>query len=164
MRAFSICFVVSVVLMAMPTGASAQSLPSDPDAGSPAGKVYELPVDRARKDAAPRQGSSQPDDGGSTESSGDTGQADPSIRSENNFGTSSSVPGVERRDRAAGSERAKDRVGRAVEGVGQIAGGSAARAGEGPSEGVVFSLVGVLLAVGGVIGVVAARRQSRGRS
>jgi hypothetical protein len=169
MREFSISLVVCLVVMAIPAGAGAQSLPSDPESDSPSGAVYEIPVDRARKDAAPRQDSSQQSDSGPTEGSGDAGEGDTSIRSENNFGTSSSVPGAEseegakRRDGAAGSDR-NDGVGGAVESVGEIAGRPAARAGEGPSEGVVFSLVGVLLAVGGVIGVVAARRHGRGRT
>lgn len=60
---------------------------TDPSAGSPAGSVYELPVDGGRQDAAPRGG-----DGGSSTTAGlpDEGSL---YRSENNFGTSSQVPG-----------------------------------------------------------------------
>ncbi len=55
---------------------------SDPQPGSPPGRVYELPVDTGRKDAAPRGGDSGSDSSGST------------FRSENNFGTSATVPGA----------------------------------------------------------------------
>ena len=66
----------------MATGAAfAQS--TDPQPGSPPGRVYELPVDTGRKDAAPRGG-----DSGSNNSPSST------FRSENNFGTSAAVPGA----------------------------------------------------------------------
>ena len=54
---------------------------TDPQPGSPPGRVYELPVDTGRKDAAPRGGDKGSDPASST------------FRSENNFGTSGSVPG-----------------------------------------------------------------------
>lgn len=64
---------------------------TDPGAGSPAGQVYELPLERGRSDAAPA-----PRDGGAPD------RSEGSVyRSENNFGSSSQVPGVERRARAA---------------------------------------------------------------
>ena len=55
---------------------------TDPPPGSPPGRVYELPVDTGRKDAAPRGGESGSNSSGSN------------FRSENNFGTSASVPGA----------------------------------------------------------------------
>jgi hypothetical protein len=63
---------------------------TDPSAGSPAGTVYELPVDKGRTDAAPgRKG----DGGGGGDESG-TADGGSLYRSENNFGTSARVPGA----------------------------------------------------------------------
>ena len=173
--------------MAMPAGAPAQSLPSDPEADSPSGVVYELPVDRARKDAAPKRRSSpggggSESDGGSTGggsgdggSSGDgaaAGESELSIRSENNFGTSSNVPGAdragadrrgERRDRRAADVPGEEDAGGPIGDLGRLAPSSATSGPEGPSDGVVFLLLGALVAVGTGIGVVAGRRAARDR-
>lgn len=65
--------------------------PSDPSSGSPAGTVYELPVDKGRNDAAPG-GKGGGGNGGGTES-GPLGNGS-LYRSENNFGTSGRVPGA----------------------------------------------------------------------
>jgi hypothetical protein len=187
MRVVSLCSLVSVVLMAMPAGASAQSQPSDPEADSPSGVVYELPVDRARKDAAPKRRSS-PGGGGSESggpgggspgggsggggSSGDGGAAGESevgIRSENNFGTSSQVPGADgaasdlRGNRPAPDAPGEDDGGGSIDELGQLAPSSAASAAKGPSDSVVFLLLSALVAVGAGIGVVAGRRAARDR-
>lgn len=78
--------------------AAAQDAPGDPEPSSPSGTVYQLPVDRARQDAAPRHrpaaSPSRPSSGG-----GGGGAAAPpagagSIRSENGFNTSTHVPGT----------------------------------------------------------------------
>jgi hypothetical protein len=194
MRAVSICSLLCVVLIAMPAGATAQSRPSDPEADSPSGVVYELPVDRARKDAAPRRGSSRQDGGEDTNSGAGSpgggssgngssgsgtdgtglvaGSNETSIRSENNFGTSSQVPGAEarggrgdgaRRGAGSGGSGAGEGAGGAVDGLGELAPSSAAGAAEGPSDGVVFLLLAALLGVGGLIGVAAGRRAARDR-
>jgi hypothetical protein len=96
----------------------------DPSAESPAGHVYQLPVDTARSDAAPKRppgrgGTSTPTDedsspppaapaaggvppagapgGAGGDAAAGDGRARPSsaIRSENGFGTSTRVPGVD---------------------------------------------------------------------
>lgn len=65
------------------SGSALAQAPGDPDPGSPPGRVYELPVDTGRRDAAPRGGGN-----------GDAGAPIiSSFRSENNFGTSAVVPG-----------------------------------------------------------------------
>jgi hypothetical protein len=132
--------VVATALLVAPAPASAQGTASDPGAETPSGHVYELPLDSARGDAAPKRsyagdadssdsagardsgtsGSGRPA-GGSGATSGDgpredspAGQdgADPAaggssdeedeehptsaIRSENGFGSSSQVPGVDK--------------------------------------------------------------------
>jgi hypothetical protein len=187
MRAVSLVSLVSVVLMAMPAGAPAQSVPSDPEADSPSGVVYELPVDRARKDAAPKRRSSPgggesesgggstgggSGDGGSSGEGAAAGESELSIRSENNFGTSSNVPGADAKARARRGERdgrgasdvpGEEDAGGPIEDLGRLAPSSAAGASEGPSDGVVFLLLGALVAVGTGIGVVAGRRAARDR-
>jgi hypothetical protein len=83
------------------------SATGDPPTGSPAGAVYELPLERGRAEAAPKGGgtaapgaegdaagangaaANDPDGGG--ESGGEEGSL---YRSENNFGSSSHVPGM----------------------------------------------------------------------
>src|SRR5436190_23908293 len=79
------------------TPAAAQSS-TDPQAASPSGQIYEIPLDTARGDAAPHRSSSGQHGnsgagGGSGGGSGTSGGS--SIRSENNFGSSSQVPGLE---------------------------------------------------------------------
>jgi hypothetical protein len=170
-----------------PTAASGQSLPSDPEADSPSGVVYELPVDRARKDAAPHRSASGkadtgsansggPSSGGSCDGSAVGGVSAGSIRSENNFGTSSNVPGAPQKKKgkgngtgatgsdsggsANGGGSGSGSGGSTVDRLANVAGSSTA---QGPSDGVVFPLLAVLLAVGAGIGVVAGRRSLRGR-
>jgi hypothetical protein len=110
--------VLSVALLAhagAAYGASTQA--EDPPAGSPAGAIYELPLERGRAEAAPKGGGgttatsdSDADGdgkaGAGTERAG-AGEESPSpagdegaseeaslYRSENNFGSSSQVPGA----------------------------------------------------------------------
>lgn len=80
--AFAAAVMASLVFVA---GSPAQS-GIDPSANSPAGQVYQLPFDKGRKDAAPRGGSGK---GTPTGSPGESSI----YRSENNFGSSSRVPG-----------------------------------------------------------------------
>ena len=97
---------------------------TDPSASSPAGVIYQIPLDSARRDAAPvlpvgsrkngsggggagggtgSGGGSNPPDGGggsgrgaSASEGGGTAGNPSSIHSENGFGSSSQVPGVSR--------------------------------------------------------------------
>jgi hypothetical protein len=147
---------------AAPASSLAQALPSDPEADSPSGVVYELPVDRARKDAAPRGES--PADKSETGGGGGTSSAG-SIRSENNFGTSSEVPGAPSKRRRSGDRSRDDDTSGAVpalEDFASVAPTSSATT-DGPSDGVVFPLLAALLALGAGIGVVAGRRSLRNR-
>jgi hypothetical protein len=127
--------VLSVTLLAHASaaygvGASA-SATGDPPTGSPAGAVYELPLERGRAEAAPKggggtaapgaeggeagaNGAAAGGDGGSGQgggaAGGENGGEEGSLyRSENNFGSSSHVPGTRLGtggDSAAGSDRA----------------------------------------------------------
>jgi hypothetical protein len=112
--------VLSVTLLAQAgaaygLGASA-SATGDPPTGSPAGAVYELPLERGRAEAAPKGGGgtavSGTDGGGSGAegegagaggdsgggqgggTGGESGAEGSLYRSENNFGSSSHVPGT----------------------------------------------------------------------
>jgi hypothetical protein len=79
-------------LLASPAAAQDPTA-NDPEAASPAGTQYEIPLENARRDAAPRtsRGGSGPE----------TVETDPassgvsSLRTENGFSSSSSVPGAE---------------------------------------------------------------------
>jgi hypothetical protein len=174
-------------MAAAPAASFGQALPSDPEADSPSGVVYELPVDRARKDAAPRRETPQrdapaPSGGGGGDTGGSSGTApgsaaaaggstETSIRSENNFGTSSEVPGAPAdRKQSKRSERSKkaaeggdESEAGAVERVAGVAASSTGGPTDGPSDGVVFPLLAALLAVGAGIGAVAGRRSLRNR-
>jgi hypothetical protein len=66
----------------LPAAANGQQ--ADPPSDTPAGKTYEIPVERARDDAKPL--------------GGDAAERSSRYRSDNNFGSSSQVPGVEVRD------------------------------------------------------------------
>jgi len=88
---------------------AAYGAPGDPEAGSPSGSVYELPLESARSDAAPGGGGTtapapaSPDSGaggGSTAEGegGEGGEGSSYYRSENNFGSSSEVPGTAKAD------------------------------------------------------------------
>ena len=61
----------------------------DPDADSPAGTIYEIPLEQGREDAAPPARKGQDKDAGTTQPR--TGS---SIRSDNGFSSSSTVPGA----------------------------------------------------------------------
>jgi hypothetical protein len=64
-------FALLVVCLAAPP-VSAQQQRTDPDASSPAGVIYEIPFDTARKDAAPKKARSTKDEPSSDDSSGQT--------------------------------------------------------------------------------------------
>src|SRR5215211_5545814 len=72
----------------VPAGARGQSS-SDPEATSPSGTIYQIPLDTARRQAAPRR---SPAGGGGGE--GSSSQGGSNYRSENGFGSSSQVPGA----------------------------------------------------------------------
>ncbi|HEX3173433.1 MAG TPA: hypothetical protein VHQ43_04345 [Solirubrobacterales bacterium] len=95
---------------------TAYSAPGDPPTGSPSGSVYQLPLQQGRADAAPKSGGGT----GAPESAGGAGggqEGDGSLyRTENNFGSSSEVPGAA-----------------AIGGAGGGSGGGSGSAGGGPT-------------------------------
>lgn len=138
MRFFGIALLLSLILALAPSGAAAQShaAPSDPEADSPSGAVYELPLDRARKDAAPRRGGRGSSGNGSNGqgSGGDPAQSDTSIRSENNFGSSSKVPGVSSGQGAGSDDDGESGAGSGGSGGSNGSGGSGS-GGDGSGDG-----------------------------
>ena len=86
-RTLPVLVIPLLIVSLLPAGAGAQSS-SDPAAGSPPSAVYQIPLAKGRTDAAPRR----KDSGASnTDTSGSKGGS--LYRSENNFGSSSDVPG-----------------------------------------------------------------------
>jgi hypothetical protein len=167
-----------VLALALSPGARAQESSPDPvlpDAGSPPDALYQIPLDTARRDAAPHPGrkeeSTAPDRSGS------------SIRSENGFGSSTKVPLEPAPDpagqatkpkKATGKPRKKTRrtdtrprktrreqqtpVATAGQSLAALAGG------DDPSEGGTYLLLGLTIltaAFGGFVATRAARRSRR---
>jgi hypothetical protein len=77
---------------------TAYSAPGDPPAGSPSGAVYELPLQQGRADGAPKGGGATGAGGGGSTGAAAGGSGDDGssslYRTENNFGSSSEVPGL----------------------------------------------------------------------
>lgn len=178
--------------------ATAQAaLPSDPSADSPAGVIYQIPLDTARWDAAPRRRArggvgnapSRGGERGGEPRGGGGGVAPPPgagpgvspIRSENNFGSSSTVPGIPvgsagagrgaaetaSRTHATGAGRPDDASDRRRSGSGaqpSAAGSSSPLAGDddGPSPGLAIALLAVTALVGVGAGTAATRARGRG--
>lgn len=99
----------------LPGTSWAQGASTDPDATSPAGSVYRLPLDSARNDAAPKRraptgsGPSQGTGSAGRDRDRDASRPSSAIRSENGFGSSTSVPGTsggDARDDGGGSQGA----------------------------------------------------------
>ena len=166
----------AVALAAAPTVAHAQAPTNDPEAGSPSGTIYEIPLDDGRKDAAPTGtggGGADGAEGGAASGGGATGGS--TIHSENDFGSSSTVPGAEAapaqgagpaamsgtgsRDRSSGREkRAKstrdDGLTAAQE---RAAAADVASVAPGPSTSRAALLIGLGIAVAVGLGGAAAR-------
>ena len=108
--------LTTLVVALVPSASPAVAQSGDPSAGSPSGVIYEIPLDNARLDAAPRRrggsdggsggggsggggsGGGGSGGGGSGDSQGTAGAGQGGtvspIRSENGFGSSSTVPGA----------------------------------------------------------------------
>ena len=151
------------MIASSPAAALAQGtdgLPSDPERDSPAGTVYEIPLDIAREDAAPRGGAGP---SGSSSAPTPPPAGDSPIRSENNFGSSSRVPGLDERAAASGHRpatrgerraRDSDAGGTAFD---ALATTSASADGSGPSPALAILLLALIALVGVGGGTAAAR-------
>lgn len=101
---------------------TAYSAPGDPPSGSPAGAVYQLPLEQGRSDAAPKGSGNGTDSVGGE--SGGQGEGSSLYRTENNFGSSSQVPGVASTGGSRGAAGGDE--GAAGGAAGAIAGGAVA--------------------------------------
>jgi hypothetical protein len=80
-----------IALLALATWiapAAAQAQGNDPAAGSPSGTIYEIPLDSARGDAAPR------DPSASAANADQPSSSSPIHSDDNGFGSSAQVPGA----------------------------------------------------------------------
>ena len=163
MRATYVGLLTLIIAVGAPSaGANAQPPASDPDADSPSGTIYQLPLDTARQDAVPPTSGQPPASGGGTPS----GSA---IRSENGFSSSSTVPGTPpdstledsstARTPSSGSRPKDDReTPAAASGVPD----DVVDADGGPSPELAIALLAVIAAVGTAVGASASRiRKSR---
>ena len=87
-KAISAALAIAIAYPASPALAQDPEVHTDPDRGSPAGTLYEIPLERGRGDAAPLSG------GAGTPSAPPAVAPASPIRSENGFGSSSQVPGT----------------------------------------------------------------------
>ena len=146
-RRFAALASIAMLASASPT-AFAQTLPSDPEPDSPSGVMYELPLDSGRGDAAPRAGGGT----GGSDDAASGGQAAAerkatSIRSENNFGSSSVVPGAEPSDREGGGSGPGDSPEPApTAGSSPEVLGTPTPSSDGPSEDIIFPMLALIVA------------------
>lgn len=142
----------------------------DPDAGTPAGAIYQLPLDQARVDAAPRRTAARPSrtgdgDSGASGAGGSQTRITPTpasaLRSENGFGSSSVVPGTGATGSATGSDAGSATGSDA--GANSVTGSSRpdTKASSSPSMTRVYLLLALVLAVG-IAGGLATRVRGHG--
>jgi hypothetical protein len=139
-------------LALLPSAAAAQT--ADPSPGTPQANQYEIPVQAGRHDAAPPK--DRPNSGGGS-----------LYRSNNNFGSSSVIPGdpggggggTGGTGGAAGSS-APAAAGVAAAGVGAAANRNALDTGS-PSTGAALTTLPLIIALGVVIGIVGAKMRRR---
>lgn len=143
----SVYLLGSLLLLAPSLHApTAYSAPGDPPSGSPAGAVYELPLQGGRADAAPKLSGGE----GSGTGSAGQGEAASLYRTENNFGSSSQVPGLA----AAGTGAADGAAGGAAANAGDgsgSAGGIAAGAIAGTADGAPVADAGNTSVTAGIV-------------
>ena len=155
------------VLTAFSAAAAAQTAdPGAPSTGSPPANQYEIPVQAGRHDASPpkdRRG----------------GESDSLFRSENNFGTSSAVPGDPGSSGGAGGAGGagggggSGGSGAAGNGAGGAGGGGAGGSGTepaadrndldtgSPSTAAAYTTLPLIIALGVVIGIAGVRMRRR---
>jgi len=152
----------ALVALSLPSSAVAQEPEATaPTPGSPSGTIYHLPVDTGRSDAAPR-----PSGSAAATNPDNEGTPGALYRSDNNFGTSSQVPGT----------ASSGYTGSAADGdTGSAGGGEIGTGGDEPgvavagaadtgevSEPLTFGLLGVIIAVGVGLGLGLRRARSPG--
>jgi hypothetical protein len=172
-------FAFVVVCLAAPP-VSAQQQRTDPDASSPAGVIYEIPFDTARKDAAPKKARATADDGSGDQQNNGTSSAGAAGTSGSGGGGNgdSGASGATASTGSSGSSSENPNVGTSIHsenGFGsssRVPGVAGATVGtDGPpssalhsdssssttSPAVTYGLLLILLVVGGWIGLAASR-------
>ncbi len=154
---FAAAAVAMVSVWAVTASATVAPSATDPSPGSPSGTIYQLPVDNGRRDAAPRPPSP----------SGSSNQTLPSTyRSENNFGTSSTVPGAAGAGEGGGKKAGAGSGSGSADGPGSADGSGRGQVGDlasvaadngDPSEPLNFVLLALIVAVGAFLGLGASR-------
>jgi hypothetical protein len=152
---------IAAAALLLPSAAAAQT--ADPAPGTPQGNQYEIPVQAGRHDAAPPK--SQGKSGGGSNNL---------YRSDNNFGTSSVVPGDPGGGTGGGTGggAAGGGGGGGRGGVAGAAGAAAGAAGAAvaaanpldtgsPSTGAAFTTLPLLIALGIVIGIAGVKMRRR---
>jgi hypothetical protein len=139
----SVVVVLGAGVAVVPTMAQVPTA-SDPPSGSPSGTIYRLPVDHGRQDAAPR--------GDGDDSAG--GLPTSTFRSDNNFGTSSVVPGDPRAGKDGSGSAGDDGAGGTGSELDPLAG--TGDTGD-TSEPLALILLLVIGAVGAFLGIAASR-------
>jgi hypothetical protein len=154
---------IAAAALLLPSAAAAQT--ADPAPGTPQGNQYEIPVQAGRHDAAPPKSQGKSGGGGSN-----------LYRSDNNFGTSSVVPGDPGGGTGGGTGGgAAGGGGGGGGGRGGVAGAAGAAAGAAgaavaaanpldtgsPSTGAAFTTLPLLIALGIVIGIAGVKMRRR---
>jgi hypothetical protein len=152
---------IAAAALLLPSAAAAQT--ADPAPGTPQGNQYEIPVQAGRHDAAPPKSQGKSGGGGSN-----------LYRSDNNFGTSSVVPGDPGGGTGGGTGggAAGGGGGGGGGGVAGAAGAAAGAAGAAvaagnpldtgsPSTGAAFTTLPLLIALGIVIGIAGVKMRRR---
>jgi hypothetical protein len=152
---------IAAAALLLPSAAAAQT--ADPAPGTPQGNQYEIPVQAGRHDAAPPKSQGKSGGGGSN-----------LYRSDNNFGTSSVVPGDPGGGTGGGTGggAAGGGGGGGGGGVAGAAGAAAGTAGAAaaaanpldtgsPSTGAAFTTLPLLIALGIVIGIAGVKMRRR---
>lgn len=128
----------------LPQPALAANAPrTDPEAGSPSEAIYGIPLEEARREAAP-----DASDGSA-------------IRSENGVGSSARVPGLEAARGVARAGAKGERPRRALERESRDAAPAAVPAADDPTEAGVVLLVALTILIAAGTGMIAGRRAPR---
>jgi hypothetical protein len=170
-RRLKVAYLLSSLLLLAASlhAPTAYSAAGDPPSGSPAGSVYQLPLEQGRSDAAPK-GSGGTGAGGGGESGGSAGgaaepsESDSLYRTENNFGSSSHVPGVAGTGGGGSGAAAGDGSGAGSAAIagGAVAAESADTGNTSVTAGIVLIAAIALLAV--AAGVLSRRFRGRARA
>jgi hypothetical protein len=157
LRTLPVLAIPLLIVSLLPAGAAAQSS-SDPAAGSPPSAVYQIPFAKGRTDAAPRR-----KDSGDSNADASGSKGGSLYRSENDFGSSSEVPGSAGADPNSSNKAGGQRSGIDLPGTGDPSLPSAAVDSGGTSLPWSLGLLALIVVAGAGIGFLALRARRLGR-